>query len=160
MFQHLEIHFNYTTYDVRRASDVIRPSKPERANIMVLAPQDSVLHPANPEIAKSHFIYARVLGVYHVQAIYEGPGSPGYSPGRFDFLWVRWYELGDEPPYSLRSLTFLPCLAMSTFDFVDPEDVVRAAHIVPAFCDGKRNEASWSPIAGDGNDWCRYYVGR
>ena len=34
------------------------------------------------------FKYARVLGVYHVNAVYIGPGSTDYQPCQIEFLWV------------------------------------------------------------------------
>jgi len=49
---------------------------------------------ASPESLDSHhFLYARVLGAYHANVIYTGPGIRDYNARRFDFLWVRWYEV-------------------------------------------------------------------
>ena len=125
-------------------------------NIRVLAPDDET-QPCTP---RSRFLYALVLGVYHAYVIHEGVGPVGYTPQRFDFLWVRWYELGDQSPYSLRSLSFLPIFGSSSFDFIDPEDVIRAVHIVPAFSEGRTGNAERSKTARDSEDWRRYYVGR
>jgi hypothetical protein len=33
-----------------------------------------------------HFLYARVLGAYHVNMIYTGPEIQDYNACRFDFL--------------------------------------------------------------------------
>jgi hypothetical protein len=35
------------------------------------------------------FLYARVIGIYHVNAIYTGPGMTAYEAIRFDFLHLR-----------------------------------------------------------------------
>jgi len=49
---------------------------------------------ASPKSLDSHrFLYARVLGAYHANIIYTGPGMHDYNARRFDFLWVRWYEV-------------------------------------------------------------------
>ena len=87
IFEHSEIHFNYTTYDLHRKYDVIRTSEPDRANIMTLADPDG----SNSEdaIPASHFHYARVLKAYHAHVYLDGPNSPGPSPVRLDFHWVR-----------------------------------------------------------------------
>jgi hypothetical protein len=46
--------------------------------------------------SNSHpFLYARVLGAYHANVLYTGPGMQNHEARRFDFLWVRWYELVD-----------------------------------------------------------------
>lgn len=161
IFEHVEVHFNYTTYDLRRNSDVITTSTPDRANVMLLAAQDGP-NPGPESSPRSHFLYARVLKAYHTYVYYEGPNCPSPKLLRFEFLWVRWYDLGDEAPYSLRALHFSPVLGSSAFDFIDPSDVLRSTHILPAFAYGQRKETqpSQSPVADDGNDWFKYYVGR
>lgn len=40
------------------------------------------LNPSHP------FNYARVLGVYHINAVYVGPGMVDYQPHWLEFLWV------------------------------------------------------------------------
>ena len=40
-----------------------------------------------------HFLYARVLGAYHVNVIYTGPGMRDFEAHHFEFLWVRWFEV-------------------------------------------------------------------
>ena len=161
IFEHTEIHFNYTTYDVRRKADIIRTTLPERANIMVLADPDAP-NPGPEDAPRSNYLYARVVKAYHAHVYCNGVGFPSSSPVRFDFLWVRWYELGREASYSLRALRFNLVLGSSTFDFVDPSDVLRAVHIIPTFRYGRRrdHEMARSAIAGDEEDWMQYYVGR
>jgi hypothetical protein len=110
----------------------------------------------------SHFVYARVLGIYHVNATYTGPGSTHTNSRRFDFLWVRWFD-GSKAPASDLSLQrlSLPTVAdMShSIDFLDPTDVLRAAHIIPRFSLGRKHsddpDAQSSPSTDtecDGSD--------
>lgn len=162
IFEHTELHLNYTTYDLQDKTHIIRTTQPDRANIMVLAADDETN--SGPEDApRSHFLYARVVKAYHAQVYYSGPGSLSTSPSRFDFLWVRYYNLGEERPYSLRALHFSPVSGSSTLEFLDPADILRSVHIIPAFAHRQRGgdpNAVYSPLAGDRDDWLKYYVGR
>lgn len=86
MYQHHLARFNYTTYDVRRAQDIINPGT-SHCDVMLLKNSD------NTETHLHHlFLYARVLGIYHVNVVYTGMDMLDYKPRRVDFLWVRWFE--------------------------------------------------------------------
>ena len=82
IYRHHLFHVNYTTYDVCRAQDTIN-SRTDHCDIMLLAPLDSA-HP---------FLYAHVLGIFHANIIYSGPGSKDYIARRLEILWVRWFEV-------------------------------------------------------------------
>jgi hypothetical protein len=84
IYHHNLSRLHFTTYDVRRGTDTINPGT-SRYNVML--PADNV----DPR----QFLYARALGVYHVNEIYTGPGMRDYEARRLDFLWVRWYEVVD-----------------------------------------------------------------
>ena len=89
IYHHKLIRFHFTTYDVRRGTDIINPGT-SRCNVMFLADQvDGATDSSNLH----HFLYARVLGAYHANVIYTRPGMCDYEPRRFDFLWVRWFEV-------------------------------------------------------------------
>jgi hypothetical protein len=153
MYRHNLMRINYTTYDVRRAQDVVNPNT-EHRDIMMLS--SSSAHP---------FCYARVLGIYHANNIYTGPELKDYQPRRIEFLWVRWFELVNQPPrnkLTLDTLRFVPMAEDDAFGFVDPADVVRSCHLIPAFASGKLHPdgVSMSGIARDGDDWRHYYVNR
>ena len=114
-----------------------------------------------------HFLYARVLGAYHANVIYTGPGMCDYETRRFDFLWVRWLEVVNPASSGweaskLDSVRFPPMHEEASFGFVDPKDVLRGCHITPAFAKGRchRNGVGVSRCAKDGNDYTLYYVGR
>jgi hypothetical protein len=114
-----------------------------------------------------HFLYARVLGAYHANVIYTGPGMRDYNARRFDFLWVQWFEIIDPASSgwynsTLDTVRFPPMHHDDSFGFVDPKDVLRGCHILPAFAKGKRhtNGVGVSRCAKDGKDYKFYYVGR
>lgn len=163
IYSHSLMRINYTTYDVRRSQDVINAST-SHCHVMLLAdsPSNSLdpspLHP---------FKYARVLGVYHVNAIYAGPGMIDYKPHRFEFLWVRWFR----PIHTISAgwhtrkldrVQFLPIAEDGAFGFVDPSDIIRSCHIIPRFAKGKLHSdgKGLSLCARDSTDWTEYYVGR
>ena len=161
IYCHKLLRLNFTTYDVRRGTDIVRPGT-TRCNIMLLA--DLTDSPA----PNSHrFLYARVLGVYHANVIYTGPRMRDYKARRFEFLWVRWYEVVDPGSsgwsnHALDSVRFPPLHDDDSFGFVDPVDILRGCHLLPTFSKGKRNKAGIdvSRCAKDSKDYELYYVGR
>jgi hypothetical protein len=169
MYQHKQIRFNYTTYDVRRAQDVINP-RTSHCNIMVLS-HDSDDNGSTGNEQKHKFWYARVLGIYHANVVYVGPGMVDYMPKRLDFLWVRWYQymsrdLGHASGWStckLHKVYFPPMSTDNSFGFLDPADVLRGCHIIPDFFEGRRyqnRDGGLSGCANDYSDWKQYYVGQ
>ena len=155
IYRHNILRINYTTYDMRRETDVVNPRTAHR-DILLLA-EDGSDH---------QFCYARVLAIFHANVIYTGSGSKDFSPHRMEFLWVRWLELVDAPAawdtYLLDKVRFLPMNRADAFGFVDPQDVLRSCHLVPAFGGGKvhTDGVAFSRIARDSEDWKRYYVNR
>lgn len=159
IYRHQILRINYTTYDIRRKQDTINPSTPRR-DIMVLA---------NRQADSEHpYAYARVIGIFHVNIIYAGARRGNYSPHRMEFLWVRLYELDTSAPPGgwsskrLDRLRFPPMDREDAFSFLDPEDVLRAAHIVPSFRAGKRSPdgSRLSSSAKDEEDWRSYFQNR
>jgi hypothetical protein len=153
------MRINYTTYDVLRKQETVNPATYHR-DIMVLADQESPLdHP---------FVYARIIGIFHVNIVYTGSQMVNYQPHRLEFLWVRWFEsdssaaTGSWTTSTLDRLRFPPMADENAFGFLDPADVIRSAHIIPAFATGKRyvDGKGLSSCAMDSGDWHSYYVSR
>ncbi|RDB26818.1 hypothetical protein Hypma_005389 [Hypsizygus marmoreus] len=164
MYGHNIMRVNYTTYDVRRAQDTINPNTDHR-DIMVLSRQFS--HDGGHQYG-----YGRVLGIYHVNVIFNGVvlGKQDYRLRRMEFLWVRWYETADVPVQqgwanrSLDQLKFMSLDDENAFGFIDPRDVLRACHIVPRFCLGRKHDDAYgkgiSKAAQEYQDWNAYFVNR
>jgi hypothetical protein len=163
MYRHHILRVNYTTYDVRHAQDTLNPNTAHR-DIMFLSDLQST-----SESHAHQFKYARLLGIYHVNIIYTGPGMQDYSPHRVEFLWVRWYENIESYPVQdgwdncrLDQLRFPPMDHDSAFGFVDPAHVLRAFHSIPRFMSGWQypDGVGISHCARDGKDWRIYFVNR
>lgn len=160
IYRHKVLRVNYTTYDMRREQDSLNPRT--HANIMLLAHDDDSGHP---------YWYARILGVFHAVVRH----SRLLNPIVMDFLWIRWYGADPTPRYRsgwasrrLHRVGFVPQIkndpsASPAFGFLDPAQIIRGAHLVPAFHHGT-DENSLPPSAtarledeGD-HDYNYYYV--
>ena len=159
MFLHNVLRVNYTTYDVRRKQDTINPNTSHR-DIMVLADtNDDSDYP---------FLYARVIGIFHVNTVYTGGPTVDYRPRKVEVLWVRWFEHDINAPTGswsdsrLDRLRFPSMAGEHAFGFLDPSDVVRGCHIIPAFSTNRRysDGRGLSLCARDASDWQSYYLNR
>jgi hypothetical protein len=157
--------FNYTTYDARRMQDTVNPCS--HADVMVLSHKDETpaAHP---------YWYARVVGIFYVFVRFKTPGSSELTePERFNILWVRWFGLDSVGSSGwaarrLHMLGFLPSDDSSgpAFGFIDPTQVMRGVHLIPAFSYGttedflgpERSVAHQHPELGS-QDYVMYYLG-
>jgi len=140
IYEHLAIRVNYTTYDMRRAQDYINVRR--HANIMVLAHED------DEDAAHHPYWYAKVLGIYHVHVRFAGDSETR----RTEFLWVHWYgrDRDHQGGFETRRLHRIGLMEpddITSYGFLDPSDVLRAIHLIPAF---SINMAS--PGGSDTND--------
>jgi len=162
MYLHKLARFYNTTYDVRRSEDVINPGTSHRDVMLLSDPLARNDFPTHP------FLYARVLGIYHVNVVYSGPGMLNYEAMRFDFLWVRWFQVCTNPATAgweasrLDRVSFPPVAETDVFGFINPEHVLRGCYLSPVFSEGKRHPDGHglSKIAKDGQEWKDYYVNR
>ncbi|KAG8958574.1 hypothetical protein FRC03_009004 [Tulasnella sp. 419] len=153
LFQHSHARFNYTTYDVRRAQDTIS-MRTERRYVMLAANDASKSHP---------FWYARVLGIFHTFATDSKSASANWkeSMKRVDFLWVRWLTIDTSWKAGLQHERLDRVSFMSdgpeAFGFVDPCDVVRACHLIPAFSKGRTKDLLDSSFIRDTDGDFRFF---
>ena len=141
----------YTTYDLRRAADKINMRG--RPFVMALSHGD-----------RSHpYVYARVLGIYRVKVMHP---SKTYMED-MDVLWVRWLEVDQKhragwKAKRLYRVQFTPSDEEGAFGFLDPEDIIRGAHLIPGFDHGRVAEllecllSKWDYAPAD--NWEYYYV--
>jgi hypothetical protein len=158
MYQHKTASFNYTTYDVRRDQDTINTGG-TRCHVMISSYEDS-----NHDEDCHPFWYARVLGIFHTNVYYRNASKPR----RFEFLTVRWFGrdpewLGGACHLRLDRVGYVPAEDPEAFGFLNPSEVLRACHLIPAFAEGQTTELLGPSIARDDNihgDWVNYYVMR
>lgn len=153
------LRINYTTYDVHREQDTINP----RTHPFVMVKTGETSKNAHP------FWYAQVLGVYHASVFDMNMESTVRSPQRMEFLWVRW--LGVDPGHRsgfrrarLPKMGFVPHDDPDAFGFLDPAQVIRGCHLIPAFADGKTSslmpyqEETAARAPGEIEDWSYFYI--
>jgi hypothetical protein len=125
---------------------------------MVLSGETRPQHP---------YWYARVLGIYHVDVWLSIEAT--MKRHQIEVLYVRWMApLADHR--SGMSCAKLPKVAFvdesdhDAYGWLDPGQVIRSAHLIPAFASGRgttslRYGKSFARQSGDLDDWEAYYVG-
>ncbi|KAI0080905.1 hypothetical protein K474DRAFT_1576474, partial [Panus rudis PR-1116 ss-1] len=154
---------NYTTYDVRRDQDSMNPNR--HADILMLS------HDVDPSTGVSlsghPFTYARILDIFQVPVVQWRPGTTP-TENTIPVLFVRWYELDTHwragfQQKRLPRVRFLRADNPAAYGFVDPDEVIRGAHLIPAFAHGRTSDYlesgdSIARLDGDQDDWRFYYV--
>lgn len=165
LFEHERLTLNFTTYDMRRRRETIRP-KGSTSDIMLLSRDtDETTKVVSP------FWYARVIRMFHVQARLRSKGDPKLE--RVYFLWIRWFGRAVEDPFGdrvcrLERVRFISREDNSPqFGFIDPALVVRAVHLIPAFrygcTDGFLKPSRLARIKHPDdirNDWESFYINK
>ena len=159
IYAHKVLRINFTTYDMRRCQDSINPRN--HPDIMLHAPtNDPSNHP---------YWYARVIGVFHAlvsRRSHLGIGPPT-PPRNVEFVWVRWFTLDTTAPGGfetrrLHRIKFISHEDENLFGFIDPNDIIRAVHLIGAFAFGRTKELLPRSIARQKSekdeDWKYYYV--
>jgi hypothetical protein len=115
--------------------------------------------------------YARVIGIFHALVSSSHPGVKNKSWSRMEFLWVRWF--GVEPGRyrhgfhlaHLPKIGFVESSDEFAFSFLDPGQVIRGAHIMPAFSEGRTSTLlpATKSVAqvlspDEMDDWVNFYV--
>lgn len=118
-----------------------------------------------PDLSDHPYWYARVLAILHVDARDEKSRDSSYN--RIELLWVRWYGRHSDVQagWQARRLDAVGYVPQSegAFGFIDPTNVLRAAHLIPSFEHGYTKEllpksAVWD--TADEGDYEQHYVNR
>lgn len=111
------------------------------------------------------FEYARVIGIFHVEASLSEEGGGNLQTK--EVLWIRRFRRDSTyragfAKKRLHRLQFLPAGDPDAFGFLDPDDVIRGAHLIPAYRYGRTSELlegeSFGRLEGELDDWRYYYV--
>ena len=88
-------------------------------------------------------------------------------PTDMDVLWVRWFTIDKKHKAGwkakrLYKIRFIPNLDEGAFGFLNPDDIICGAHLIPGFDDGlieddpnaAKSEWDYKPA----RNWHSYYV--
>lgn len=169
LHEHRQLTLYYTTYDLRRKKETISPTT-STSDVTVLS------RDADESSKEQHPLwYGRVIWMFHVDARLRS--KPDSAMERIDILWVRWFGrdadsvAGDET-CQLERVRFVSKDDDSPlFSFVDPDLVLRAIHLLPAFRFGRTEDLlppsslarvkQASDNRGDNrSDWESFYVNK
>lgn len=157
IYRHKVLRVNYTTYDMRIDQDSINPSS--HPFVMMLSPAPEGGHP---------YMYAQVAAIFHIRVRLEGTKntSERRKEQLFNVLWVRWMALDPDHIGGFRAkhlyrvgFVLIGDPDVEPFGFIDPADILRASHMIPAFAHG-RTAALMSPsiVRPQQDEWKWHYV--
>ncbi|KAJ8088849.1 hypothetical protein PM082_014095 [Marasmius tenuissimus] len=153
IYCHKVLDVQYTSYDLHRCQDSVNLGN--HPDVMVLAGErEPDSHP---------YWYACTLGIFHAHVYYEGDGRLR----DITFLWAHWFTLDTQYKFGparkrLPRVGWVDSTEPGAIGFLDPQHVLHAAHLVPAFALGKRSDLMAPTIAcrdqDEGKDWNRHYI--
>ncbi|KAG9000858.1 hypothetical protein FRB90_011721, partial [Tulasnella sp. 427] len=156
IYAHGTAQFNYTTYDIRRAQDTIKPGLRFTGRGNMVEPRNSI----------------RSTIMLSADETDGTPSPPDWV--RLDMLWIRWFGADPDERTGLKAkrlerIGYVPNgEEPGAFGFIDPADVIRACHLCPAFDQGTRQDllhgsksVAFDMAADDaGEDFELYYAMR
>jgi hypothetical protein len=120
---------------------------------MVLAHEDDA------DVDPHPYWYAKVLGIYHVNVRV----SDYAEPQRMEFLWVHWF--GQDPDHHAGFESRRPYRIglmdrddPTSYGFINPSDVLRAVHLIPAFANGTVSTRAIPGADHNPEEWEFYYI--
>jgi len=129
---------------------------------MVLACEDLACEEHHP------YWYAQIVGIFHADIYHIGEKSKTDEPYRMDFLWVCWFGLngshrGGWKARRLHQIGFFDSEEERAFSFLDPNEIIRAVHLIPTFTHGLIHNLPSDSLARHPDDqyheeWKYYYV--
>ena len=125
----------------------------------------------NEDVDAHPYWYARVIGIFHVDIVHNGPKSTSSEKRRINFLWVRWFgrDVSFNAGWKAQRLHRIGFLNASldgsgAFSFLDPSMVIRSVHVIPAFAHGQTSDLLHPPQSvarlplNEERDWQYYYI--
>lgn len=128
-----------------------------------------VLSHENEKVDVHPYWYARIIGVFHTFVVFNdtAAGTSSHESKQIDFVWVRWFghDLEHRAGWrekQLHQVGFIPSSDPGAFGFINPKQIIRGVHLIPAFMKGHTTDLLppsiiWHPSEND-EDWIYYYV--
>lgn len=99
--------------------------------------------------------YGRIIEVFHAEIVHSGlESNPVHRrPTKMEFIWMRWLAHDTFHPSGfaarrLHRVAFVPDDSDTpAFGFVNPDEMIRAVHLIPAFALGRTNNLLGASIA-------------
>jgi hypothetical protein len=156
IYQQKTLHLQYTTYDMQEGCDKVY--KRNFPDVMLIS--DDTDHP---------YMYARIIGLFHAQVTNTSSNAlVNEEAAIVQMAWVRWFKLDGLSTGAgfkgLRypSVSFYDRSHPDAFGFIHPDEIIRAAHLIPRFTAGQTLEymPSMSEAGSDGNimEWKHFNV--
>jgi hypothetical protein len=165
IYKHHILRVNYTMYDLRHAQDLLNPRT--HADFMTLLHED---HDDMDPGKKFPYWFGQILGIFHAVVMYTEHGShcEPPQPQRMEFLFVQWFgrnlkHRGGWRNKQLHCIGFVDGDDNAVFGFLDPQEVIRGVHLIPAFYYGRTHELFppsriARPDHDKDEDWQYFYV--
>ena len=127
---------------------------------MILAPK--VNEDSHP------YWYGPILAIFHANVCHIRADSHSCQSQKIEFLFIRWFGRDTTPTPGwkrkrLPRLAFVPGNDKQAFGFIDPSQVVRSVHLIPAMKWGKVAKLLPRSVIVRGlsdpeHDWQLYYI--
>ncbi|KAF7292176.1 hypothetical protein MIND_01244900 [Mycena indigotica] len=132
LYTHATMRVNSTTYDVQRDQDVLNPR----------TRKFFIVHAQDPEEDSHPYWYGELIGIFHCYASLADRPAKAQC---MEFLWVRWFQRDTNYRCGLQAkrwlrLCYMPHGSPDAFGFIDPQDVLRGSHLIPAFHHGRTRD--------------------
>ncbi len=113
--------------------------------------------------------YARIIRIFTVTFRYLDPAGNSWEaePRTMHVLWVRWFGRDTHSAAGwdkrrLHTIGFVPEDDEAAFGFLDPDQIVRGVHLIPAFAFGRTAEMLRPSVVRHPDekdkDWKFFYV--
>ncbi|PPR06562.1 hypothetical protein CVT24_001550 [Panaeolus cyanescens] len=142
IYQHQALRVNYTTYDLRRGQDSLNP---QTHPFIMLLSNDGSQHP---------YWYAQILGIFHVNVLFQTTTQSKPVPHVMEVIWVRWLGLNTYSSYgwkakNLPQVGFIDIAVDDSpgFGFINPTQIIRAVHLIPDQSKGKSSNGLFYPTS-------------
>ncbi|KIJ97618.1 hypothetical protein K443DRAFT_70565, partial [Laccaria amethystina LaAM-08-1] len=129
---------------------------------MVLACEDPACEEHHP------YWYTRIVGIFRADVYHVGEKLKTDEPYRMNFLCVHWFGLdeslcGGWKARRLHQIGFFDSEEERAFGFLDPNEIIRAVHLIPVFAHGlihnlPSNSLARHPEDSTHEEWKYYYV--